>query len=446
MEPERRIEKWLRAFAKKRREHAGPPMELRPATRQRLQREIARLGAEKSRGFFSQFWLLPRLAFAVCFIALAIGAWFLWPQFRGSQPARLSMNNASQRKTVQNRAAPAPVPPPVTSPQVADQKMSEAEQPLPAAPPSTQPTIASANRALTPAPYDEPKDQDRAQDLLAQKQAPIAITASPAPATNAYFAFKNEVATDSFAAAGALAKETDGAPREFATTRQATNFVTNINLADSRQKDEVVFAIQKVLAAPSSNNLATVGGVSTVSQVFNRLDAQLARRDAADADTLKTPTPVLTSFRVEQTGNDMKVVDADGSVYTGSVQIAQQEPAGTTIVSAAPNPTPAARLMRSASPVASSYFFRVAGTNRNLNENVVFSGNFVPFTNSQLATGTRSVGAFGGRGGVGGGGFGGAGGRAAGQPVEAVLTNSRINGTVVIGNQKAADVVATPAP
>jgi hypothetical protein len=441
MEPERRIEKWLRAFAKKRREQAGPPLELRPATRQRLQREIARQAEEKRRGFFSLFWLRPRLAFAVCFIALALGAWFLWPQFRGPQSARLSMNNASQRETLQNRTAPAAAP--MVSPPIAgaDKKMSDVEKPLPAAPSSTQPTIASANRALTPTPNDVPKNQDRAQDMLAQKQAPITTTASPAPATNSYYALKGEVATDSFAAAGASAKEAAGSTPEFATTRRATNFATNIDLADNRQKDQLAFALQKALAAPSSTNLATVSEASTVSQQFNRLEGQLTRRDAVTAGALKASTPVLTSFRVEQSGNNLKVVDADGSVYTGSVQNAQQEPAGTTIVSAAPNNTPASRLMRSASPAASSYFFRVAGTNRNLNENVVFSGNFVPMTNSQLASGNRTIGGFGG-----GGGFGGAGGRPAGQPVQAVLTNSRINGTVVIGNQKAADVVATPAP
>jgi hypothetical protein len=89
-----------------------------------------------------------------------------------------------------------------------------------------------------------------------------------------------------------------------------------------------------------------------------------------------------------------------------------------------------------------SYFFRVAGTNRNLNENVIFSGNFVPFTNNQLTAESRG---FGGIGGGFGGGGGAGGDQAAGQPVQAVLSNSQINGNVVIGDQKAVDVVATPA-
>src|SRR5580765_2714184 len=93
MEPERRIEKWLRAFAKKRREQAGEPMELRPAARQQLHKEIARRGEEKSRGgFFSSLFLglRPRLAFAVCFVVLAIGGWILLPNLIEPKPTSLA--------------------------------------------------------------------------------------------------------------------------------------------------------------------------------------------------------------------------------------------------------------------------------------------------------------------------------------------------------------------
>src|SRR5215469_10345761 len=42
MEPERKIEKWLKAYAKKRRAQAGEPFNLHPATRRLLQSEVAR--------------------------------------------------------------------------------------------------------------------------------------------------------------------------------------------------------------------------------------------------------------------------------------------------------------------------------------------------------------------------------------------------------------------
>ena len=42
MEPERKIEKWLKAYAKKRRAQTGEPFKLHPATRRLLQSEVAR--------------------------------------------------------------------------------------------------------------------------------------------------------------------------------------------------------------------------------------------------------------------------------------------------------------------------------------------------------------------------------------------------------------------
>ncbi|HWC59199.1 MAG TPA: hypothetical protein VHC44_05840, partial [Verrucomicrobiae bacterium] len=90
-------------------------------------------------------------------------------------------------------------------------------------------------------------------------------------------------------------------------------------------------------------------------------------------------------------------------------------------------------------PASQNYFFRVAGTNRNLKQNVIFSGNFVPLTNAPFVMeGAR----FGG----GGGGLGGERSNASQSQIDTLLSNSRINGTAVIGNQKPIEVNATPAP
>jgi hypothetical protein len=407
MEPERRIEKWLRAFAKKRREQAGDPMELHPATRQLLQREIARQPEEKSRsGFFFNFYPHLRLVFAACFTALLIGGWFLWWESAGSPPAQLSMNQASYPETSPGTAAP-DMPPPVASPSLANADNKVQEEKLKSVPSAPQPAptvVASANRTLIEPPKEKTRKKDRAESAATQKQLIVTTAATPQGSSSLI--------------AGAL--------------------ISNTNA-------QTTLAFQRALAIPSSTNaalfdLAKATGAITVSQVFNRLEAPSTRRRAGGAAA--PPAAVLTSFRVEQSGNNLKVVDGDGSVYTGSVQIAQQEPAADYSFAAAKNtPTSAARAAKASSPTAQSYFFRVAGTNRNLNEPIVFSGNFVPFTNDQLTTGARNFGGAGG--GFGGGGAGGD--QAAGQPIQAVLSNSQINGNVVIGDQKAMDVTATPA-
>ena len=83
IEPERPIEKLLRACGQKRRDEAGAPFALHPATRRLLQDEVSRRYAPaKSRPdlfsrVFQQYW--PRLAwgFAVIAVGVALGAIFL---------------------------------------------------------------------------------------------------------------------------------------------------------------------------------------------------------------------------------------------------------------------------------------------------------------------------------------------------------------------------------
>jgi hypothetical protein len=464
MEPERRIEKWLRAFAKKRREQAGAPMELRPATRQHLQREIARQAEEKSRGgFFSGLFFgpRPRLVFAACFTALALCGWFLWRESTGTQPATLSMNKSSYPELGSLPAAPATPPPAVMSPTVANEDKKTVEEkrmPVPTTTAPTAPVAVSANRSLAtpPAPPAETtKERDRAESTFQQKQLAITTSGTAAPTTNPSLAFKNEGAMDSLATADGPAKDVAGIfPTTPAST--STNLIADtINANANSQTLKTMSALQQVPTATRSTNtalfdLAKSPGAVTVSQAFRRLESSTTR----GAMAASTPAPVLASFRVEQNGNDLKIIDADGSVYTGAIQIAQQEPASDYSFAAAKNgPVGAARAAKAASPAPQNYFFRVAGTNRNLNKNIIFSGNFVPFTNTQVVAGARG---FGGIGGFGGGGGGGGGGRGAGgqvaeatdqaasQPVQAVLTNSRITGNVVIDDQKAIDVIATP--
>jgi hypothetical protein len=378
------------------------------------------------------------------------------------------MNSLSQAKTPPTEAAPETTPAPVVSAPPASVTVANADkkvlvekrQPVPAVPQSTQPSLASVNRAETQIATDLPKERDRAQESVQQKQVTVATSAAAAPPTNLEPAFKTETAADS-TAAGALAKD---AQHTLATTPvpQSNNLAFNSYAFErDQQTSQARPTLQRPTADPAATSTAlfdsakATGNATTrsASQVFYRLQVPAARRSATpilgSAAAAGAAAPVLTSFRVEQSGNDMKVFDADGSVYTGSVQIAQQEPPATRSVAPKNQPT---QISRAAAPAPQTYFFRVVGTNRQLNENVVFSGDFVPWTNYQPAANYQSTagvrGGFGGvaRVNVGGGG----GGRiiepAAGEPVQAILPNSQINGNVVIGDQKAIDIIATPAP
>src|SRR2546423_13658585 len=90
MELERPIEKLLRAWAKKRRQDAGAPSELHPATRRLLQGEVARNFDKEapSKGSFSTRFaaLWPRFALGLgVFAVLAVAVWLIVPPSGGSR-------------------------------------------------------------------------------------------------------------------------------------------------------------------------------------------------------------------------------------------------------------------------------------------------------------------------------------------------------------------------
>lgn len=464
MEPERRIEKWLRAFAKKRREQAGDSMELRPAARQRLQREVARLSAEKSRGWFANLFsgLRPALAFAVCFVALAVvGGIFLVNNNRPQPADSLSMAKLSERKLASRKEEPAIAAPsasmnaPVSIEEkkaLADKQSEVPTAPSPAPTVAAPTVIAGANRESIGARTEAAKETDQDAAALAQNELSVTTKiAAGTPSSNTLFAFKNETTADSFAAgtSGELNKDVASTASTLAPDLAGTGQTLAANEQTRRRA-----VVPQPSAAPAASGAffdsakaTTAATPPSASQLFNRVDRLAMQQRAAGGRAAGSPAaqpPVLASFRVEKTGNAMKVIDADGSVYTGSVQMVQAAD-GLVAPGTLKGAPSAAKIPEGHAlvPAVQNYFFRVAGTNRNLNQNVVFSGNFVSLTNGQFAAGARAFG------GTGGG--GGAGGPVAGatQPNpkgETLLNNSRITGTVTIGNQKEISVNATPVP
>ena len=112
------------------------------------------------------------------------------------------------------------------------------------------------------------------------------------------------------------------------------------------------------------------------------------------------PPPVLRSFQIQQTGSAIRVIDADGSIYEGSVT---PRPA-VNAIAAARNGSADKRLAqrrelstRDSSETqisrkageelernveSSTLFFRVSGTNQSLNQVVVLTGQLRSRVNS----------------------------------------------------------------
>jgi hypothetical protein len=464
MEPERRIEKLLRAFAKKRREQAGDAVELRPAARQRLQREISRRSAGQSGGgIFSNFFAAfrPKLAFALCFIALiCVGGWLLAPILTGEKSATLGAGNSQLAKaSLPEPATPVltPAPPVTASPPAAEAEnrnvfkdknkaISDAIVSKPA-----QPSVAGGDRWTTISGNGTFASAGAVEHGLAPTNAITVLNAPSAPPSNTEtLALRDDRAvTYSFGVGGAFKKDMPEQPSPASASQVETNLTASALVLAAREPEtQKTLAMEKAPAAlPPAGALfdanlkaeSTVAAGAFISQHFYRLDMPTSRQRAARA--LSVPGAVLSSFQVEQHGDEIRVVDADGSVYIGTIHVARNESAPLAALPAKFQNESAAvssAKTRLPTPAVQNYFFRVAGTNHNLRQNIVFSGNFIPLTNALYAP-TNA------------GGFGGGGGAGTRRAMpdslsSSLLSNSRISGKVAIGNQKEIEVNATPAP
>jgi hypothetical protein len=312
------------------------------------------------------------------------------------------------------------------------------------APEPEQPTAAAANPSpivaldKTLPPARALKNSVSRTNLLTEMTAASAA----APSRGILADQVGGAPADSFASAGGLNKD-PAARTPFSTAPQIDTNPTLGVLTLAAAEPET----QKKSNVNGTSSAASVGGI-----LFDNVKSETAKTDASASQHLYrmnisstrsakeagNPAPVLTSFRVEQNAGELRVVDADGSVYTGTVQVANKDLESRAVFAGAFKNAPAAPPNGTLQPMpgARNYFFRVTGTNRNLRQNVVFSGNLIPLTNV-LATGTNANGTVG---------FGGGGAGAMPTTLSPLLlSNSRISGKVVIGNQKEIEVNATPA-
>ena len=122
-------------------------------------------------------------------------------------------------------------------------------------------------------------------------------------------------------------------------------------------------------------------------QRFARIETE-TKAKALILDTAASSRTFLASFELQQVGNEVRILDHDGSVYTGYVQpavlrsrvaaSAKEEATGGArayrSVNGAETPAPS---LEAESATAQNYSFRVSGTNRSLNVPVVFTGSVV---------------------------------------------------------------------
>jgi hypothetical protein len=316
-EPNGKMDELLRAYAKKRREQAEPPLQMHPATRKLLQDEVKRTwGAEPApprQSWRTLRW--PLLAMGSGFAALIVMLAVVNSQMRSLLPASAPMEqNVSQAKPMFK--APAPMS--------EKRRMDAAGSPQP----------------LSVGNLSEPR---LAADALV-KAPPLG-------------------SDDSSVVAG-----------EF------------VQVHDRAQK--------KAEQSPQSN--------------------------------------ILSAFRILRSGQNVRIVDADGSVYVGQVLISGSMSLGGR---AAVDRYVRAKT-RNTTNEGASWGFKVTGTNIHLQQNIVFTGNVLTTTASAPTSAAATLDL------------------SASQVQNAPATapvpaaqNSRITGQVQVGGGKEFEIEATsPSP
>jgi hypothetical protein len=337
-EPKKPIEQMLEALAKARRAQFGDDPKMPNPMRARLHEEIARSGAVEEENVESQpswatrFW--PRVTVAAALATLIVlvpAIW--WNQShpiagRGELALRDRTAGASEElsSSVPAKDALAKVPAiSATEPvNLADNSQIKVE---PAATPSSEAEISKSSthiaegRAATEFPSQETKEFDK--EIASAK-----IQAAPAAAPPAG--------------------------------------------ADLKTKSDAIAA-----AAPPVSQPSSAGGVATTRQFSQQSAVQSFRNNAQvsrDAD-------VLNKFQVEQQGNEIRVLDADGSTYTGKIeQVAKSAELDSRIAArrdlAKRVSKYAAKAVSENKPAIAQSYFRATGYNVSLKKTLVFEGNY----------------------------------------------------------------------
>jgi hypothetical protein len=427
MEPERKIEKLLRAYAQKRRTAAGDPLKLPPATRRLLQGEVSRRAAKPEPEESSvSLWQLFRQRWAFLFgfaLMIFLGAMFLLPPLGSVKREAQSvsaMNNLKQIGVAAQMVAgenngklPASLDE-LTNALVSKQTLTD--------PVSGKPFVYLAgSKKLDDLESNEvlaysPADKDGRAVLLADGRVEYATQTRFSELTN-------QRSTEL-----ALAKTFTAAQ-----PAQTTGYET-ASAPSPAPAPEVAGELKDV---PSGTS-----GIQSFVQTVAANQQNLYRNVSASAQA----APVLQSFQMVQNGDVVSVVDRDGSVYHGSVQIAavKSEEAEATSPNEA---TPPMQRQKEAGQrtdrprqAAQNYFFRVMGTNRTLQQNVVFSGTMEALPGA-IANAPPSSG---------GGGDGGGGGavqnnlKVSTNQQQSLLANSRVVGTAVIDSTNQIEINAVP--
>ena len=335
-EPKKPMEQMLEALAKARRAEFGDDAKMPNPMRARLHEEIARAGAAEdekveSRGsWVTRFW--PRVTVAAALATLIVLVPAIW--WNQSHPLGESGDLALRDRTAGavDRLNPA-----------AASENSLAKAPAVSA---TEPTVNLA---------------DNNQTKIEPASTPASEVGALASSTRVLQGrgtteFPNQV-TKGFTDKEIAAAKIQAAPAAG---------------ADSKAKLDTMAG-----GAPPVAQSSSVGSLGTRQQFSQQSALQSFRNNAQVSQSAN----VLNTFQVQQQGSEIRVLDADGSTYTGNIeQLAKSAKLDSRITArqdaAKQTRSYAAKAVGESESAAPQSYFRATGYNVSLKKTLVFEGNY----------------------------------------------------------------------
>ena len=337
----------LEALAKARRAEFGDDPKMPNPMRARLHEEIARAGAaedekvESRPSWITMFW--PRITVAAALATLIVLVPAIW--WNQSHPL-----SAPSDVAVRDRAAGAtdglnPV-------------AMSAEDTLAKAPAvsATKPTVNLAdNGQIKVEPVATPASE--AEGLASSTRAVEGRAATELP---------SQVTKDEIASA-----KIQSAPEASPAAG-----------ADSKTKSDTIAAAAPPVAQPS------LAGSLGMTQQFSQQSGIQSFRNKAQ---VSRSANILNTFQVQQQGNEIRVLDADGSTYTGRIeQLAKNADLDSRMTArrdaAKQTRRYAAKAARENESAAPQSYFHATGYNVSLKKRLVFEGNYEAPPAQQPAT------------------------------------------------------------
>ena len=410
-DPNRNIEEQVNAWARRRRAEASEPFEPHSATRKRLHDEVARTYADQSgKSRVGSAWLAmlwPRLVWALpVLLATTVIVVLLLPSMRKTTPAGQSPFDLAQRvpapeldQAIEARPSPR-----------ATVRQTVSSDDIPAGTAEQQAVIRTSPSTVAPASIA--RDQVRAEESIPSRATSEGLDLRRESSTSPQPRAERSIAL-------ALADEP-----EPATPRPALPQVARAPPGGAP------YQMERAQAAPGRASRSPVDGPSlaggagsleypgtsntdrsiSYSSVVPGLEAgqHFVRAQSYRRNLNSPPMPdVLQSFQFVQSGQNVIIVDADGSTYTGQIDDAPVDGAkeaeaelGTERLQAMEQASRtdssrlAARTGRESVTDGSGQvvWFRVLGTNRTLEEPIIFRGNLqVPEAGSTLEITSRGT-------------------------------------------------------